>query len=179
MTSELNRLLKQGNLIAYPTESCFGLGCDPRNRSALKKLIKLKQRDVAKGLILIGHHAKQLKPFIADLPLKYRSKMQKAWPGAHTWLVPAHQKTPTALTGGRETIAVRVPALKLSRDLCRLAGMPLVSTSANISGKNAIKTYNACVRQFGGRVHVIKGKIGHKRTPSRIQDLLTDQIIRK
>lgn len=179
MPSYLNRWLKRGGLIAYPTESCFGLGCDPHNQNALKKLIKLKQRDSAKGLILIGNHARQLEPFIAPLSPILKEKMRAAWPAAHTWLVPASERCPLELTGGRDTLAVRVPALKISRDLCQQAGMALVSTSANISGRQAIKTYAACVRQFAGRVRVIHGKIGHRRTPSRIQHLLTNQVIRK
>lgn len=179
MQSPLKIWLKRGGLIAYATESCFGLGCDPRNEKAIQKLLKLKQRDAAKGLILIGNNARQLAPFIAPLTPPLRHKMRHAWPGAHTWLVPASSQCPTALTGGRDTIAVRIPALYPTRQLCELAGMALISTSANISGQKAIKTYQACVRQFAGRVRVIHGKIGHWRKPSRIQHLLTDQIIRK
>ncbi|MGB4812387.1 MAG: L-threonylcarbamoyladenylate synthase [Methylophilaceae bacterium] len=175
----LKQHLKRGGLIAYATESCFGLGCDPRNEKAIQKLLKLKQRDATKGLILIGKNARQLAPFVASLSPQLKHKMQRAWPGAHTWLVPASQRCPPVLTGGRDTIAVRVPGLKLSRDLCQVAGMALVSTSANMSGQHAIKTYAACLRKFAGRVLVIHGKIGVRRKPSRIQDLITDQIIRQ
>ncbi len=179
MSTTLNIWLKRGGLIAYTTESCFGLGCDPSNAKAIQKLLKLKQRDAAKGLILIGFNAKQLNPFIAPITPQLNHKMRHVWPAAHTWIVPASNHCPPALTGGRSSIAVRVPALKSTRDLCQLANMPLISTSANISGQKAIKTYAACVRQFAGRVRVINGKIGHWRRPSRIQHLLTDQIIRK
>ena len=179
MRSTLKIWLKRGGLIAYPTESCFGLGCDPRNAKAIQKLLKLKQRDAAKGLILIGCNAKQLAPFIAPITPQLSHKMRSAWPAAHTWLVPANKNCLPALTGRRDTIAVRVPALKATRQLCQLAGMALISTSANISGQKAIKTYQACVRQFAGRVRVIHGKIGYHRRPSRIQHLLTDQMIRK
>ncbi len=175
----LKHYLKRGGLIAYATESCFGLGCDPRNVKAIQKLLKLKQRDAAKGLILIGKNTQQLAPFIAPLSPQLHHKMCHVWPAAHTWLVPASSVCAPVLTGGRDTIAVRVPALKSARDLCEQAGMALVSTSANMSGRQAIKTYAACVRQFSGRVRVIHGKIGHRRTPSRIQHLLTGQIIRK
>lgn len=179
MSTTLNIWLKRGGLIAYATESCFGLGCDPRNRKAIQKLLKLKQRDAAKGLILIGYHAKQLNPFISPISAQLNHKMRQAWPAAHTWLVPANENCLPALTGGRDTIAVRVPELKSTRDLCQLAGMALISTSANISGQKAIKTFAACSRKFAGRVRVINGKVGHHRKPSRIQHLLTDQIIRK
>jgi L-threonylcarbamoyladenylate synthase len=179
MRSDLHSWLKRGGLIAYPTESCFGLGCDPHNKSALRKLIKLKQRDSAKGLILIAYHVRQFSPFIAPLTPALKDKMRRVWPAAHTWLVPSSSQCPPELTGGRDTLAVRIPALKISRDLCQKANMALVSTSANISGRQAIKTYAACVRQFAGRVRIIHGKIGHRRNPSRIQHLLTNQIIRK
>lgn len=179
MHSTLNTWLKRGGLIAYATESCFGLGCDPRNEKAIQKLLRLKQRDAAKGLILIGSNAQQLTPFIAPLTPQQRHKMRHAWPAAHTWLVPANNACSPALTGGRGTIAVRIPALAATRQLCQLAGMALISTSANISGQKAIKTHQACVRKFAGRVRIIHGKIGHWRKPSRIQDLISDKIIRK
>jgi L-threonylcarbamoyladenylate synthase len=171
--------LKRGGVVAYPTESCYGLGCDPRNAVALKRLLQLKRRSASKGLILIATHARQLRPYLAKLPPVLESQMRAAWPGPHTWLVPASRTCPSWLHGGHDTVAVRVTAHRGAARLCELAGMALVSTSANLSGGKPAKTAAECRRLFGRRVMVIPGPVGARRRPSTIQHLVTGQIIRK
>lgn len=179
MRPSLHNWLKHGGLIAYATESCFGLGCDPRNPHAINKLIKLKQRDQAKGLIVIGDSLKQLRPLLGNLTHAQQAKLRASWPAALTWVCPASDDCHPALTGGRGTIAVRIPAHRGARMLCAQAEMPLVSTSANLSGKKSIRTWQAAMRQFGGRVKIIQGEIGHYRKPSMVCDLASNQILRK
>jgi L-threonylcarbamoyladenylate synthase len=170
--------LKSGGVIAYPTESCYGLGCDPRNPRALKHLIRLKGRSAAKGLLLIADHLKRLQPFIRSLRASDRERIQRTWPGPVTWVVPASSACSPLLTGGRATIAVRVTAHPVAAQLCRSLGMALVSTSANKSGKKPAKTAAECRRIFGARVRVIAGRIGQRRRPSTLIDLATGTILR-
>lgn len=177
--TKLRCFLKRGGIIAYATESCFGLGCDPKNKLALNRLIKLKQRDASKGMIVIGAHFKQLLPLCDDLNTMQVGQLKATWPAAHTFVVRANAQCEDALTGGKFTIAVRVPAHKGARELCQLAGMAVVSTSANLSGQKSIKTYLAAYRKFKGRVWVMQGKIGHYKKPSTIQELETGKILRK
>jgi L-threonylcarbamoyladenylate synthase len=179
VNAKLHRFLKCGGIITYATESCFGLGCDPNHSQALKKLIKLKQRDASKGMIVIGAHLKQLLPLCYDLNPKHIAKLKATWPAPHTFIVKASQQCEHLLTGGKSTIAIRVPAHKGARDLCQMAGMAIVSTSANLSGQKSIKTHLAAYRKFGGRVWITQGKIGHYKKPSMIQDLETGKILRK
>lgn len=179
VNTKLRRFLKCGGIIAYATESCFGLGCDPSHQQALKKLIKLKQRDASKGMIVIGAHIRQLLPLCSDLNPTQITKLKAAWPAAHTFIVAVNNKCEYLLTGGKDTIAIRVPAHAGARDLCQQAGMALVSTSANLSGQKSIKTYLAAYRKFAGRVWVMQGKIGHYAKPSTIQDLESGRILRK
>ena len=176
--AELRAYLKRGGLIAYPTESCYGLGCDPRNPNALKRLIRLKGRSAAKGLLLIAHHFKQFKPFIRPLSAADQTKMQRSWPGPVTWVVPASPACSPLLTGGRPTIALRVTAHPVAARLCRELGMALVSTSANKSGKKPAQTAAQCRRIFGARVRVIDGRIGTRRRPSTLIDLATGTTLR-
>ncbi|HMA10693.1 MAG TPA: Sua5/YciO/YrdC/YwlC family protein [Steroidobacteraceae bacterium] len=176
--TSLRAHLKRGGLIAYPTESCFGLGCDPRNPRALARLIRLKGRDAAKGLLLIADHFKRLQPFVRPLPSADRARMQRSWPGPVTWVVPASSACPPLLTGGRPTIAVRVTAHPGAARLCRALGMALVSTSANKSGRKPAKTAAECRRIFGARVRVIAGRIGTRRRPSTLIDLATGTLLR-
>ena len=174
----LRAYLKRGGLIAYPTESCFGLGCDPRNSRALKRLIRLKGRNAAKGMILIADHLKRLLPFIRPLRPAERTRVQSGWPGPVTWVVPAAATCSPLLTGGRGTLAVRVTAHPVAARLCRELGMALVSTSANKSGRRAAQTAAQCSRMFGAQVRVIDGRIGTRRRPSTLIDLASGTTLR-
>ncbi|MCX7627776.1 MAG: Sua5/YciO/YrdC/YwlC family protein [Methylophilaceae bacterium] len=175
----LRLFLIRGGVLAYPTESCYGLGCDPRNRRAVRRVLALKRRSVAKGLILIASRVRQLRPYLATLSLSDSNRMRALWPGPNTWLVPAARDCPAWLRGRHDTIAVRVTAHRAAARLCELAGMALVSTSANLSGGKPAKTAAECRRLFGKRVLVIPGRIGARRRPSTIRDLATGAIIRR
>ena len=175
---QLAAYLKHGGVIAYPTESCYGLGCDPRNPRALKRLIRLKGRSASKGLLLIADRFKRLQPFMRPLDATDRTRLQQTWPGPVTWVVPASAACLPGLTGGRPTIAVRVTAHPGAARLCRSLGMALVSTSANKSGKKPAKTAAECRRIFGTQVRVIAGRIGQRRRPSTLIDLATGTILR-
>lgn len=176
--ADLRTWLRRGGIIAYPTESCYGLGCDPRNPRALQRLIRLKGRSAAKGMLLIADRFKRLKPFVRPLHATDLARMQHSWPGPVTWVAPASNACPPLLTGGRPTIAVRVTAHPVAAQLCRSLGMALVSTSANKSGKKPAKTAAECRRIFGARVRVIGGRIGRRRRPSTLIDLATGNILR-
>jgi len=176
--ADLRAHLRRGGLVAYPTESCYGLGCDPRNPRALKRLIRLKGRGAAKGLLLIADHIKRLQAFMRPLSAGDRARMTRSWPGPVTWVVPASAACPPLLTGGRATIAVRVTAHPGAARLCRSLGMALVSTSANKHGKKPAKTAAECRRIFGTQVRVIAGRIGQRRRPSTLIDLATGTVLR-
>lgn len=174
----LQKYLRRGGVIAYPTESCFGLGCDPRNPRAVQRLLRIKGRPERKGLILIAAHLHQLKPYLAPLNPAQIKQLSAKWPGPHTWLVPASHNCPFWLTGRHSTIAVRVTGYPAAARLCREAGMALVSTSANRSGQKSARTARECARLFGRKVRIIQGRIGKQRKPSTIQDLATGKILR-
>jgi L-threonylcarbamoyladenylate synthase len=175
----IRRHLQRGGVIAYPTESCYGLGCDPMNPHALRRVLKLKKRSPSKGMILIAAHERQLRRYLAPITPALALRMRARWPGPHTWLVPASAACPAALRGAHDTVAVRVTAHRGAAALCRAAGMALVSTSANLSGGKPAKTAEECRRLFGKRVLVIPGPISTRRRPSTIQDLASGKIIRK
>jgi len=170
--------LAHGGLIAYPTESCYGLGCDPRQPHALRRLIAAKGRNAAKGLLLVAADWAQLRPYVAPLPIAGLARMKRSWPGPVTWVVPASRRCPALLTGGRSTVAVRVTAHPGAARLCRTLGMALVSTSANKSGRKPAQTAAECRRIFGARVCVLDGRIGTRRRPSTLIDLATGKILR-
>lgn len=174
----LRHYLRNGGVIAYPTESCFGLGCDPQSRLGVQRVLRIKGRPQRKGLILIASARAQLKPYMAAITVAQSRQLDASWPGPHTWLVPAAADCPTTLTGRHATIAVRVTAHRGAAKLCHDTNMALVSTSANRSGARAAKTARECRRQFGGNVRVIDGLVGRRRRPSTIQDLATGRVLR-
>ncbi|MGB5495457.1 MAG: Sua5/YciO/YrdC/YwlC family protein, partial [Sedimenticolaceae bacterium] len=104
------RVLRAGGVVAYPTEAVFGLGCDPLNRSAVLRLLAIKQRPMDKGLILIANRLEQLLPFLRPLDPKVEQRLQETWPGPVTWLLPAHPAAPRWLRGRHTKLAVRVTA---------------------------------------------------------------------
>lgn len=177
----LQHFLKSGGVIAYPTESIFGLGCDPSNRRAVQCILRLKGRPQRKGLILVADRLSKLQSYVTPLSTTQIQALQTSWQNKarpHTWLVPAAKHCPKWLSGRHATLAVRVSSHPLTADLSKRSGMAIVSTSANRSGCQPAKTTRQCYRLFGNRVRVIQGLTGRAKRPSTIQDLLTGKIIR-
>ncbi|MBZ0104411.1 MAG: Sua5/YciO/YrdC/YwlC family protein [Sulfuricella denitrificans] len=180
-TALIHRLrahLKRGGVIAYPTESCYGLGCDPRNRRAVMKILRLKRRPQHKGLILIGSDFGQFKSYVTPLTHGQWQQVSSSWPGPVTWLLPAPRSTPVWLRGRHRSIAVRVTAHPLAARLCHALGMALVSTSANRSGQHPARSFKTCARLFGKQVMTLPGLVGRRKRPSTIRDLLSGKAVR-
>lgn len=173
------RAIRAGGLIAYPTEAVFGLGCDPLDRQAVERLMALKRRPVHKGLILIAADIAQLEPFLQPLTNWDLDQLAATWPGPHTWLIPARTTTPRWLRGRHATLAVRVTAHPLAAALCRACGHPLVSTSANLSGRPPARTALAVRRQLGRALDcVLAGPTGGAIRPTEIRDLRSGRPFR-
>lgn len=170
--------LKRGGLAAYPTESCYGFGCDPRNRRAVLRLLKLKGRPQRKGLILIASSPGQLRHFLLPLDTAAESKLAADGAQAITYLMPVRSTCPRWLRGEHDTLAVRLTAHPAARELCRGTGMALVSTSANFSGQRPAKTYAECRRLFGASVRVLPGQVGKRKQPSSIRGWADGRIVR-
>lgn len=173
-------LLRAGEVVAYPTEAVWGLGCDPLNGAAVSRILDLKGRALDKGLILIAANAKQLLPFIDRLDDRALASLGGQRPVPTTWLVPASLRVPHWLTGGRRTIAVRVTGHPVAAALCRVFGGPIVSTSANPQGMPPARS-GLKVRQYfrQGSVHILAGALGRAARPSEIRDLATGNVIRE
>jgi len=173
------RSVRAGGVIAYPTEAVYGLGCDPLDDNAVFRLLAIKQRPLARGLILIGADFSQLAPFIGPVPTAVMQRISKTWPGPVTWLLPAAPDVPYWLRGAHLTIAVRVTAHRLAAALCRAAGHALVSTSANRHRQPPARTYLQVERRLGAELdYVLHGAVGPQRRPSEIRDALTGRVVR-
>ena len=175
----LSAHLKRGGLIAYPTESCYGLGCDPGNRRAVLRILKLKQRPQRKGLILIASRYSQVASYLQPLTHADQLKLQQYGSQAVTCLMPTHHSAPRWLRGEHDTLAVRFTAHPFARQLCREADSALISTSANRNGQRPAKTYAECQRLFGKSVWVLAGRVGKRKQPSTIRAWTDGKIVRK
>lgn len=175
------RALFRGEVIAYPTEAVWGLGCDPFNIDAVNKILTLKSRAMDKGVILIASELSQLEFVLKDLPENQIARMKKTWPGPTTWIVPKNNSVPYWISGHHEGVAVRVSNHPLVQALCHAYGGPIVSTSANPQGKPAAKARWQVERYFGraGELsYITKGSVGKRKRPSDIIDLLSESIVR-
>ncbi|TSA22084.1 MAG: Sua5/YciO/YrdC/YwlC family protein [Betaproteobacteria bacterium] len=178
MLTPLRGFLRRGGVIAYATESCFGLGCDPRNARAVQRLLRIKSRPQRKGLILIAADLAQLRPYLAPLSVAERALLDDYWPGPTTVLLPASRRCPRWLTGAHTKIAVRITAHPDARRACLAAGMALVSTSANRTGQVSLKTVARCQAVFGDAVRTLPGRVGPRKRPSTLIDLATQRVLR-
>lgn len=174
------RHIVNGGVIAYPTESVFGLGCAPDNPVAIERLLNIKGRSPSKGLILIADEFDSLDPWVALPNTGLRDEITASWPGPTTWVLPCHPRVPAWVSGGRSSLAVRVTAHPLAAALCRAVGAPIVSTSANRSSKQPLQTALAVRRQLGDELdYVLGGTVGRRGAPTAIRDGITGAWIRK
>lgn len=179
--TEPNRLAKiaieNGGVIAYPTEAVFGLGCDPNNQQAVEKILALKQRPAAKGLIVVAATVEQVVPWL-DTETFDINELPVNWPQATTYLLPANSSAPKWLTGEHDKIAIRLTQFPWLKSFCQQLGA-LVSTSANVAGKPSLKTADAVKQQFGEQVDVIIDMpCQGLKQPSSIVDWLSGENVR-
>jgi len=168
---------KQGKVFAYPTEAVFGLGCDPDNEQAVMRLLEIKQRPNNKGLILIASDFSQVKKYLQPL-----LEMQQPFtlPSDTTYIFPALDSAPAWLTGDFNSLAIRFTQHPVARELCQTLESAIVSTSANISGKEPVKTVDAIDIQLGDKIdYRLEGALGGALKPSVIRDSITGKIIRE
>jgi L-threonylcarbamoyladenylate synthase len=173
------RFLNVGEVIAYPTEAVFGLGCDPHNEQAVRHLLALKQRSPDAGLILIADRYEYFQPFIGKVADAQLKVALASWPGPVTWLFPRAPTVPDWLTGKHSTIALRLTAHPVCRALCAAFGSAIVSTSANAAGQPAPYSKEQVNHYFPkGLAGIVEGELGGRELPSEIRDLATGQLIR-
>lgn len=173
--------LKQNQVVAYPTEAVFGLGCNPNSEQAVRKLLALKNRPESKGLILIAPEWHFLQPYIDESRLSDAELQRFHQPSenAITWIMPAKNSVPTYLKGQFDSIAVRLCKIPAVVELCHATGFALTSTSANLTGLSPCRTAAEVVLQFGDDFPVLDMPTGGKNNPSEIRDIFTQHIFRQ
>ena len=177
--SLITETLFSSGIIAYPTEGVWGLGCEPSSATAVSRLLRLKQRSPEEGLILIAASILQLEPYLAGIDVKMCNVLLRNWPGPTTYLVPDNGAAPNWIVGRHTTLALRVSTHPIVRWLCTINNGPLVSTSANISGRPSARSIRQIKQYFGKQIDlIVPGDLGGAPGPSKIKNLATGEIVR-
>jgi len=167
-------VLFRGGVIAYPTEGVFGLGCMPDDDDAIVRVLAIKRRRADKGLILIASKRSQLDDWIAggDIP-----DPDPGYPV--TWIAAAKPGVSPLVRGAHDTLAVRLTTNATAASICDAVDSPVVSTSANISGRPVARNRLVLRRTFGACVdYIVPGDCGPASGPSEIRDLVSGAVLR-
>lgn len=178
---EAQKALNSGGVIAYPTEACFGLGCNIDNQAGIERIRKLKSRLLTQGFIVVADTLDRLHEYIdwMSLGASTRSEIQSSWPGATSWLIPASKTCSRTLTGQHDTLAVRISAFPTVQALCKNAQSALVSTSANIKDQPPCHTASEVLEIFGEQIdYIVDLPIQGLDKPSQIIDARNMKTIR-
>ena len=168
-------------MVAQATEGVWGLACDASNREAVARLIALKGRSADQGFIVVLASGQHAQPALAGLTTRCRDEILASWPGHCTWLVPDTQNLELSelVKGYSGKIALRVPDHDQMQRLLEACGLPLVSTSANPSGRPAARTALRVRQYFRDTVDMLlPGKLGVSAGPSEIRDAETGEVLR-
>lgn len=177
--------LQQGQVIAYPNESVWGLGCDPFNEQAFAQLLALKQRPSTKGVILVAGKLSLLEPWLEPLSMAQRQRVISSWQQqrqAITWLLPtntnAQNQLPQWIMGNHQSVAMRLSPHPLVQNLCNRFGGLIVSTSCNINSQPAALTQSQAFAYFADNIDYVAGQTLGFSQPSQIIDAVTGRVIR-
>ena len=178
--SQAAQCLRDGEIIAYPTEAVYGLGCDPGNETAVRRLLALKDRPIEAGLILIADTFEHVQSFIQPVSTEQKKRAMSAWPGPVTWLFPKGNGVPGWLAGEYDTIALRISAHPVCRALCVAFNGAIVSTSANPGRVEPARSAAQVEQYFGSSLcGIVEGELGGENRPSEIRDLVSGKVFRE
>ena len=166
------RILRSGGLIVFPTDTFYGLGGDGFSPAVIRSIFSLKLRDTSRPLLVLISDLEMVRPLARDIPPVFWKIAEEFWPGPLTIALWASAAVPRELLGGGESLAVRLPAVFWLRELVREAGVPVIATSANISGEGEISTAEQAQRIFAGKVEmIVDGGLTPGGAPSTVLDL--------
>ena len=147
--------LRQGRVVAFPTETYYGLAVDPDCASAVQKLFKTKRRKEDKPLLLLIENIKQLDSIVQEVPSQYLQLIEKYWPGPLTLVFQGKKTLNQKITGNTGTVGVRISPHPIAHALVRKMGKPITATSANISGLSPARSAQEVKSALGNAVDYI------------------------
>ncbi|MGN0903313.1 MAG: L-threonylcarbamoyladenylate synthase [Succinivibrio sp.] len=178
---EASATLKKGGVIVCPSEGVYGISCSLECEDAIARIIDIKKRDMSKGLIIVADNLSHLLSRLdgSYLTQKTLDLMARHWPGPHTFVLRASKNFQSRAVRPDHTVAVRVTAFEPLSQLCSLSSSPLISTSANISGKNAVTSIEMLDEEIVANVDLVLDlPCGGQSEPTSIYDTLTGTLVR-
>ena len=175
-------VLREGGLVAFPTETVYGLGCDAESPVALRRLFAVKRRPADHPVIVHVSSVAAIEVYAVDVSPVARALVDVFWPGPLTVVLPAAKNIPLKVTGGTGTVGIRIPDCHFTRMLMNAIDMPLIGTSANLSSHPACACAEEVLEQLGGRIElVIDGGKSQASAASTLIDLTrgTPRILRE
>lgn len=178
--SQIIATLKNGGIIAYPTDTIYGLGCDIFNKEAVKKIYQLKKREAKKPMSIICSDLKDISQY-AIIPDSAFAIMKKTLPGPYTYILKARNKLPPTFLAKNKTVGVRIPDNKICLEIVKALGAPIISTSLNISGQEILTSPSQLSKEMKNKIDIIIDSGALPQEPSSVIDLTTEQplIIRE
>lgn len=162
-TQKIRDILENDGVIAFVTDTVWGLGCLPNSKKAVEKIYKIKHRDSKKPLILMSDDIEYLNKYIKPLNSKAEELVQKYFAGALTLVVEKSSMTPDYITSGLNTVGIRVPDNKTFAKICKCTeGHVLATTSANLSNEQPALTYDEAIQYIGDKVDLVVKDYGQK-----------------
>ena len=153
---KINNILKNDGVIAFVTDTVWGIGCLPYSEKAVDRIYEIKGRNRSKPLILMSDLAENLLPYVDNMSIKAKTLAEKYFPGAVTLVVKKSPKTPLFITSGMNTVGIRVPDNRIFENICEnIDGHVLATTSANLSGMPAAKNYREALNYIGQYVDYV------------------------
>jgi len=153
--SRCRDVITRGGVIAYPTDTFYGLGADPKDPVAVKRLYEIKGREARQPILLLINKSADVKEWVAEISPVAEHLMKKFWPGPLTLVFKAGTDVISEITAGTGTIGLRVPGSELTRSLLHYLGTALTGTSANISGGPGQQTAEEVAASVGNKVDLI------------------------
>jgi len=175
-------IIRSGGVIAHPTETVWGLACDPFNPSAVDALLRLKQRPIEKGLILVSGQHSHFQPLLSLLSDDLQARFFQRTERPTTWLVPdTKHLVPRHIKGVYSSAALRLSQDLLITELSGVLGHPVISTSANPAGREPAKSLFQVNQYFSSKIDYIlyvPAVVTVSGRPSEIRDLTTNKVLR-
>ncbi len=174
---QITATIRRGGVIAFRTDTFYGLGADPFNLSAVQKIRELKAREDDKPILVVISEPKQLDRLISHRSKAFNNLTAQFWPGALTIIGRAGDELPEELTAGTKTVGVRLPDDDKVRALIAACGGALTATSANVSGQPPAHNAAEVEKYFGQRIElIVDGDPSKSESPSTVIDATTDEI---
>ena len=178
-SQEIIKVLSDGGVIAYVTDTVWGLGCLPDNETAVKKIYEIKKREAQKPLILMSNEVYNLLDYVKPIPKIGQQLIKKYFPGALTIVTYKSGKTPYYITSGMETVGIRVPDNEVFKEICEIIpNHVLATTSANLSHQPSAKTYNQALENMTGLADLIIPDYGYcaKGLESTVAGVMNNEL---